>query len=139
MGSVFVDTSIWYAAADADDAHSQVARSLLTQHAGTLVTSDLVLAELWNLVNGRAGHRIANQVVAAVASGTARVECATPADLETAEATVAAFDDQAFSFTDRTSWAIMERLAINDALAFDADFRIYRYGPGRRRAFKVLP
>ncbi len=139
MGSVFVDTSIWYAAADAGDAHSQVARSLLTQHAGTLVTSDLVLAELWNLVNGRAGHRIANQVVAAVASGAARVECATPADLETAEATVAAFDDQAFSLTDRTSWAIMERLAINDALAFDADFRIYRYGPGRRRAFKVLP
>ena len=139
MGAVFVDTSIWYAAADAGDAHSQVARSLLTQHAGTLVTSDLVLAELWNLVNGRADHRVANQVVAAVASGAARVECATPADLETAEAVAASFGDQAFSLTDRASWALMERLAINDALAFDADFRIYRYGPDRRRAFKVLP
>ena len=40
---------------------------------------------------------------------------------------------------DHTSWALMERLAITDALALDADFRIYRYGPGRRQAFTVLP
>ena len=139
MRSIFVDTSIWYAAADAGDAHNPVARSLLEQHAGALVTSHLVLAELWNLLNGRADHRVANQVVAAIASGVARVECATPADLETAQATAAAFADQAFSLTDRTSWALMERLAINDALAFDAGFRIYRYGPDRRRAFTVLP
>ena len=139
MGSIFVDTSIWYAAADAGDAHSPVARSLLEQHAGALVTSDLVLAELWNLLNGRAAHRVASQVVAAIASGIARVEFATPADLATAEAAAATFGDPAFSLTDRTSWALMERLAINDALALDADFRIYRYGPGRRRAFTVLP
>ena len=139
MGPAFVDTSIWYAAADGGDAHSAVARSLLTEHAGALVTSDLVLAELWNLVNARVGHRAANQFVAAVAAGIARVECTTAADLEVAEASVAAFADQAFSLTDRTSWALMERLAITDALALDADFRIYRYGPGRRQAFAVHP
>lgn len=33
----------------------------------------------------------------------------------------------------------MERLAIVDALALDADFRIYRYGPDRRQAFTVRP
>ena len=33
----------------------------------------------------------------------------------------------------------MERLAIMDALALDADFRIYRYGPQRRQAFAVRP
>lgn len=80
MGSVCVDNSIWYAVADAGDAHSPVARSLLEQHAGALVTSDLVLAELWNLLNGRADHRVANQVVAAIASGIARVECALDRD-----------------------------------------------------------
>ena len=139
MGPVFVDTSIWYAAANEGDAHSAVAQSLLAEHAGALVTSDLVLAELWNLVNARADHRVANQAVAAIASGIARVECVTPADLEAAEATAATFGDQAFSLTDRTSWALMERLAIADALALDADFRIYRYGPGRRQAFTVRP
>ena len=139
MSPVFVDTSIWYAAADDGDASNETARGLLTERAGSLVTSDLVLAELWNLVNARIGHGIANRVVAAVVGGIARVECTTGADLEAAEAVAAAFDDQSFSLTDRTSWALMERLAIMDALALDADFRIYRYGPQRRQAFAVRP
>ena len=139
MSPVFVDTSIWYAAADDGDASNETARGLLTEHAGSLVTSDLVLAELWNFVNARIGHRIANRVVAAVVGGIARVECTTGADLEAAEAVAAAFDDQSFSLTDRTSWALMERLAIMEALALDADFRIYRYGPQRRQAFAVRP
>lgn len=139
MSPVFVDTSIWYAAADDGDASNETTRGLLTEHAGRLVTSDLVLAELWNLVNARIGHGIANRVVAAVVGGVARVECTTGADLEAAEAVAAVFDDQSFSLTDRTSWALMERLAITDALALDADFRIYRYGPQRRQAFAVRP
>lgn len=139
MTPVFVDTSIWYAAADDGDANSEVARSLLSEHSGSLVTSDLVLAELWNLVNARLNHRAANQVVAAIAAGIARVECATEADLGAAAAALADFSDQAFSLTDRTSWALMERLAMTDALALDADFRVYRYGPQRRRAFAVRP
>ena len=139
MTPVFVDTSIWYAAADDGDANSEVARSLLSEHSGSLVTSDLVLAELWNLVNARLNHRAANQVVAAIAAGIARVECATEADLGAAAAALADFSDQAFSLTDRTNWALMERLAMTDALALDADFRVYRYGPQRRRAFAVRP
>ena len=59
---VFVGTSIWYAAADDGDRHNAVARSVLAAHAGELVTSDLVLAELWNLVNARADHHTANRV-----------------------------------------------------------------------------
>ncbi len=139
MAHTFVDTSIWYAAADDSDAHSAVARTLLKDHEGALLTSDLVLAELWNLVNARVGHALANRAVATVTAGIARVECVTSADLAAAEAAAAAFADQAFSLTDRTSWALMERLAIVDALALDNDFRVYRYGPGRRRAFTVHP
>ena len=136
---MFVDTSIWYAAADNGDAHSEVARSLLTDQAGALVTSDGVLAELWNLLNARVDHHTANRVIGAVAAGIARVECTTDADLEAAAAALTAFGDQAFSLTDRTSWALMERLGISDALALDADFRVYRYGPQRRQAFAVRP
>ena len=139
MAPLFVDTSIWYAAADDGDAHNEVARSLLTEHAGALVTSDLVLAELWNLLSARSHHHTANRVVAAVAAGVARVECATEVDLRAAATALAAFPDQAFSLTDRTSWALMERLGITDALALDADFRVYRYGPERRQAFTVRP
>lgn len=139
MAPVFVDTSIWYAAADDGDADRRVARSLLTECAGSLVTSDLVLAELWNLVNARINPHKANQVVTAIAAGIARVECATETDLGVAAAALTDFSNQAFSLTDRMSWAVMERLAITDALALDADFRVYRYGLQRRRAFVVRP
>lgn len=73
------------------------------------------------------------------AAGIARVECAVSADLRAAAAASAMFPDQAFSLTDRMSWEAMERLGISDALALDADFRIYRYGPERHRAFIVKP
>ncbi len=139
MPPVFVDTSIWYAAADDGDSHNAVARTLIGQHAGELVTSDLVLGELWNLLNARAEHRTADRVIAALTSGIARIECATQADLQAAATAARAFEDQAFSLTDRTSWALMERLGIADALALDNDFRLYRYGPERRRAFTVHP
>lgn len=139
MAPVFVDTSIWYAAADDGDANCGVARSMLKEHAGSLVTSDLVLAELWNLVNARINHHTANQVVATIAAGIARVECATDTDFEAAAAVLTDFGDQAFSLTDRMSWALMERMAITEALALDADFRVYRYGPQRRQAFAVRP
>lgn len=139
MAPVFVDTSVWYAAADDGDADSEVARSLLAAHAGELMTSDIVLAELWNLVNARVDHHTADRVVGAIAAGVARIECTTGADLEAAVSASETFGDQAFSLTDRTSWALMERLAITDALSLDNDFRIYRYGPQRRRAFTVLP
>ena len=139
MAPVFVDTSIWYAAADAGDAHRDTAQSLLAERAGTLVTSDLVLAELWNLVTARTNHSVANRTVAAIASGVARIESTTAADFEAAQAMLAHYPDQAFSLTDRTSWALMERLAITQALAFYADFRIHRYGPHKTQAFTVHP
>ena len=47
------------------------------------------------------------------------------------------FSDQDFSMTDRTSWAVMERHGIEEAIAFDVDFAVYRYGLGLRRAFTV--
>lgn len=139
MAPVFVDTSVWYAAADAGDAHRDVAQSLLAEHAGTLVTSDLVLGELWNLITARSNHALANRVIDAIAAGIAQIECTTHADFEAAQTVQADYPDQAFSLTDRTSWALMERLAITQALAFDTDFRVYRYGPRKTQAFAVHP
>ena len=47
--------------------------------------------------------------------------------------------DQDFSLVECTSFALMEGRGIEEALAFDAHFRIYRYGEGRRRAFRIVP
>jgi len=69
--------------------------------------------------------------------GIARVESAGLADLEVAAEIGRAFSDQDFSIVDRTSWSIMERLGIHQAVAFDIDFFVYRFGPNRSQAFTV--
>lgn len=137
--ATFVDTSIWYAAADESDTDQDLAQSILAQHVDSLVTSDHVLVELWNLVRIRSHHSVAHQAVSAIHASRTRVECTTDADLQAAETIRQQFDDQAFSLTDRTSWALMERLGITEALSLDDHYRIYRYGPERRRAFRVRP
>ncbi len=60
------------------------------------------------------------------------------ADLETAWLIGEAFHDQSFSIVDRTSFAVMERLALTRVASFDDDFAIYRYGRSREKSFEVL-
>ena len=135
--TVFVDTSAWYAAADADDAGHGRASRRLEEFAGELLTSDHVIVETWFLAARRLGTPVAEQLINGIRLGIARIEPAIVADLETAAGIGESFADQRFSLVDRTSWAVMHRLGIRDAVSLDADFSIYRFGPGRRQAFTV--
>ncbi len=135
--TVFVDTSAWYAAADADDAAHHRARTHLERFAGRLLTSDHVLVETWHLAAKRLGLAVAETLVNEIRMGIARVEPASVADLEAAARIYDAFGDQGFSIVDRTSWSIMQRLGIREAVAFDRDYAIYRFGRDRRQAFTV--
>ena len=135
--TAFVDSSAWYAVADADDANHHRAAARLKEFAGGLLTSDHVLVETWYLASRRLGMGVAETLLNRIRSGIARVEPATLADLEVAARIHEALPDQGFSIVDRTSWSVMQRLGIHDAIAFDRDFSIYRFGPDRRRAFTV--
>ena len=135
--SAFVDTSVFYAAVDDDDGSSEQARALLSRDE-PLVTTDHVLVECWLLLQRRLGIPVANRFWATVRAGAANVEQVTPADLEAAWAIGERFADQSFSIVDRTSFAVMERLGVHRALAFDDDFAVYRFGPRRERAFELL-
>ena len=101
------------------------------------MTGDHVLVETWLLVAGRQSNAAADKLIENLRRGVARIEPAGLADLQVAWEICQAFADQDFSIVDRTSWAIMERLGIHEAVAFDVDFFIYRFGPGRRQAFTV--
>ena len=135
--TVFVDTSAWYAAADADDASHLRAAARLEEFSGELLTSDHVLVETWYLTSSRLGTELAEILVNRIRMGIARIESAGLADLEVAAQIHEAFSDQGFSIVDRTSWSVMQRLGVHDAIAFDRDFSIYRFGRNRRQAFRV--
>ena len=46
--------------------------------------------------------------------------------------------DQDFSIVDRTSFAVMRRLGIDDVASLDNHFSVFRFGPRRRQSFNVI-
>lgn len=134
--SVFVDTSAFYAAADAGDVDHNRAVDVLGS-AGQLVTTDHVLVETWHLLAARGGRFVAERFWSSMRGGLARMEMVITADVELAWQIGKDFADQGFSIVDRTSFAAMRRLGINTVATFDDHFAIYRYGRNRDRAFEV--
>jgi predicted nucleic acid-binding protein len=135
--SIFVDTSIWYAAADRSDLSNGRAKAVLS--AGeALVTTDHVLVETWALVHHRLGRRSAERFWEGLRSGVANVEIVNAADLQSAWEIGTLWRDQDFSLVDRTSFAVMRRLGLERAASLDDDFAIFRFGPNRRHAFTIL-
>ncbi|HTQ54447.1 MAG TPA: PIN domain-containing protein [Bryobacteraceae bacterium] len=135
--SLFVDTSIWYAAADRSDVSNARAKAILS--AGEpLITSDHVLIETWTLIRHRLGRRAAERFWEGLRLGAATVETVRPADLDSAWDIGRTFRDQDFSIVDRTSFAVMRRLGIERAASLDDHFAVFRFGPNRRLAFTVL-
>lgn len=91
-----------------------------------LITSNYIFDEVLTLVKLRMGYHVAinlgqkllNQDVA----GLVRL---TKADESRAWGIFVQYEDKGFSFTDCTSFAIMERLKINTAFVFDDHFIQY--------------
>ncbi len=135
--SLFVDTGVWYAAADRADAHNERAKRILSGAEEPLVTSDHVLLEVWYLLRARGSWSVAETVVEDVRK-VARVACVRQADLDAALEIGRRFPDQDFSLTDRTSFAVMLRLGLTRVASFDQDFSVFRFGPAGRRAFQVI-
>jgi len=135
--SLFVDTSIWYAAADSSDAGNSRAKAVLAE-SEPLVTTDHVLIETWTLLHHRLGRGAAERFWQGLREGVAAVEAVSAADLEAAWGIGVTYRDQDFSIVDRTSFAVMRRLGIERAASLDNHFAIFRFGPNRRRAFTII-
>ncbi len=138
MNQVFVDTTAWCAlTVDVDDDHER-SLQVLREHQGKLVTSDHILVETWAVLRARQHRLVADEAVARILEhDLAEVVPATAHDIQAALSIGQAFADQDFSLVDRTSWAVMERNGITEAVSFDADFSVYRYGPHKNLAFTV--
>jgi predicted nucleic acid-binding protein len=133
----FVDTSVWFAAVNSGDAWHVRAKEVLTR-AGPLVTSNMVLGETWRLLHQRVHLKAAEGFWHGIRRGVARLEMVIAADMEAAWHIGQRFSDQEFSLTDRTSFAVMERLGLVTVASFDRDFAIYRFGRRNAEAFEIL-
>jgi uncharacterized protein len=135
--SLFVDTSIWYSAADSSDRSNTRSKAIL-KSGETLVTSDHVLVETWTLLHHKLERKAAERFWEGLRTRIAVIETVTLADLEVAWEIGVSWRDQDFSIVDRTSFAVMRRLGIDRVASLDADFAVFRFGPKRRESFFIL-
>jgi len=126
---VFVDTAAFFAIENERDRHHPQAldtRDQLMSGGERLVTSDYVLDEVYTLIRMRVGHRTSIDFGESIrTSRFFRVEPVTLVDFEAAWRIFRRYDDKAFSFTDCTSFALMERLKILAAFTFDRNYVEY--------------
>ncbi len=121
---IFVDSSFWIAETLPRDGHHAVASSLARRHAAdNLLTTTLVVAETWTFVRRRADHRLAIRWLELILTHRRIVVERVDEELEAeAWAWLRAHDERPYSFVDATSFALMRRKRITDALAFDGVF-----------------
>jgi predicted nucleic acid-binding protein len=126
LSEVFADTGGFVALVDADDRNHRAARRFvrgLAKQGRSLVTSTYVVDEAITLIRLRVGH------AAAVGFGERllRTRWCRVVDIDedlrrTAWDLFVRYDDQMFSFTDCTSFALMRSMSVSEAFAFDGDF-----------------
>ena len=124
---IFVDTSAFYALEVESDANHEIARGFLRKlregKYGTLLTTDYVLDETLTLLRLRHGVRAALEFLEKVRnSKSVRVVWVDETVFEKALEYFERDEERRWSFTDCTSFAVMELLGVEHAFAFNEDF-----------------
>ena len=125
---IFVDTSAWYALMDAEDPNHRAAqafhRDLGKGRFGRLVTTDYVLDETYTHLRLRANLGFVRGLVGLLGGSRSIVQLwVGEEDFKRALRLMLEREDKVWSFTDCTSFVLMESMGIRDAFTFDANFR----------------
>ena len=119
----FVDTSFWIALRYRRDARHPAAKAIWQAGSGPLLTTPLVIGETWTFLVRRAGHPRAVEFVDAVGKLSQLTVRHVDDEAENeAWRWLHRHDERTYSFVDATSFILMRRLRIREALAFDGDF-----------------
>ena len=129
---IFVDTSAWYAVEVEDDVNHEEACKFLSTIAsgkhGISVTTDYVLDETLTLLRSRRNLSSASAFIDKIKkSKSVRVFWVEEGLFEKALEVFQRSDRKSWSFTDCTSFALMDAEGIRNAFAFDEHFSQYGY------------
>lgn len=125
MAQVLVDTSAVYALIDRDDTHHRRATAILRalpRRGLTPLLTNFIVAESHALLLSRLGADTARDWLL---TQIWPIEPVTPTDEKKAREIIHRYLDKSFSYTDATSFAVMERLHVREAFAFDPHFQQY--------------
>jgi predicted nucleic acid-binding protein len=117
---IFVDTSAWFAAYVPTDPHHREFSRRLRAEQVAVVTSDFVVDETITLLLARRERKRAlNFGRDLLITGIARLELVDLADLVRAYQVMSQYHDKQWSFTDCTSYALMQRIGLTEVLSLD--------------------
>lgn len=128
MKRIFVDTGVWYALVDEKDPDHSSAREFYANNQMPLLTTNFIFAETVTLIMSRLGWKIAREFGEKLKkSRFASLVSVTDADEERAWQIFLKYKEAGFSYIDCTSFALMERLKIITAFAFDKHFKTMKF------------
>lgn len=123
MRTVFLDTSGIVAAVNNGDAYHEKAKQIFHKLADeniVLLITNYIRAETHALLLQRAGRKIALNFLE---DNSWLIEWVLPEDEKNAVHLLCEYKDKDFSLADATSFVIMNRLGIKEAVFFDRHFR----------------
>lgn len=124
---LFLDTSGLYALGDRHDSSREKVLKLVPTRVSAgarLVITDYVLDEAYTLAKARAGSHAALRLVELVdLSAGFRMEWIGPDRFQSAKLYFRKHADHGYSFTDCTSFVVMQELRLNEALTTDRHFK----------------
>jgi len=127
---IFLDTGAFLALADEDDDYHTAAKSIYTellQSKAQLLTSNFVLSETYTLIRSKVSHQAAVDFMRRLDQSGIKALHVSEAIERTAKAIFVRYNDKDFSFVDCTSFALIDHHKLDQAFAFDAHFRQYRF------------
>src|SRR5687768_15127770 len=131
--AVFIDTSAFYASLDRREGTHRSALQVfnwIAQERIVPYTTNFVMAECHALIVSRLGQSAGVDFVDMIERGVVELEWVSVEEEFRARA-ILRYHDKTFSYTDATSFVVMERLGLRDAFSFDGDFSQY--------GFRTLP
>ena len=120
---IFVDTGAWFASAMPSDRDHQAAVRWLSQNIQPLITTDYVIDETLTLLKARGQMGRATALGEQFFRGAlVTVYYLTEADVRQSWQLFLQFSDKDWSFTDCASKALIDKLHLTQAFAFDHHF-----------------
>jgi uncharacterized protein len=129
---VFVDSNGFAGIGIKGDIHNSDSTAILrslTLAGRSMVTTNFIVAETYAVVLSRSGRLAALNVLDLIKRSAELIQRVTEADEDRAVAILRQYDDKTFSYTDATSFAVMERLKLRDVFTFDRHFEQFGFSP----------
>ena len=127
---VFIDTGAFLAISDKSDTFHKKASSVFQEtieQKATLYTSNYVIDETITLIRARVSHRAAVAFLKGFDASNIKVFRVAEGDESSAKEVFIKYGDKEFSYTDCTSFVLIDKHSIDNILSLDEHFRQYHY------------